>query len=245
MLSGKIAVITGGSRGIGAAVADKFAQAGADIAVISSGSGELAREVCGICSERYGVKALPYRGDVADFEAVGSTVAKIKEDFGTIHILVNNAGITKDGLIATMKERDFDAVISTNLKGAFNMIRHCSPVFIRNKYGRIINVGSVAGLMGNAGQANYAASKAGIIGLTKSVARELASKNVTCNAIAPGFIRTDMTADIDESGPLLASIPLRRMGAPGDVASLAVFLASGGADYITGEVIRVDGGLAM
>ena len=158
---------------------------------------------------------------------------------------MNNAGITKDGLIATMKERDFDAVISTNLKGAFNMIRHCSPVFIRNKYGRIINVGSVAGLMGNAGQANYAASKAGIIGLTKSVARELASKNVTCNAIAPGFIRTDMTADIDESGPLLASIPLRRMGAPGDVASLAVFLASGGADYITGEVIRVDGGLLI
>ncbi len=245
MLNEKIAVITGGSRGIGAAVAEKFASEGADIAVIYFGNEDRARAVCEKCAGLYGVRALSYRCNVADFEAVKSTVAQIKEAFGTIHILVNNAGITKDGLIAMMKEQDFDDVISANLKGAFNMIRHCSPVFIRNKYGRIINISSVAGLMGNAGQANYAASKAGIIGLTKSAARELAAKNITCNAIAPGFIRTDMTAGFDDSSPLVASIPLKRMGAPEDVASLAAFLASSGADYITGEVFRVDGGLAM
>lgn len=242
MLKGKIAVVTGGSRGIGAAVAEKFASLGADIAIIYAGNAEAAAAVCEKCAA-LGVKAAAYQCDVADFEAAKKTVADIKAEFGTVNILVNNAGITRDGLMAMMKEKDFDDVIDTNLKGAFNMIRHCCSFFIRNKGGRIINISSIAGLMGNAGQVNYSASKAGLIGLTKSVARELAGKNVTCNAIAPGFIATDMTKNFDETAPLVASIPLGRMGSVEDVAETAAFLAASG--YITGEVIRVDGGLAM
>ena len=175
-------------------------------------------------------------------EAVKETVAKIKEDFGTAHILVNNAGITCDGLIATMKEEDFDKVIDVNLKGAFNMIRHCTGFFIRNREGCIINISSVSGLMGTAGQSNYAASKAGLIGLTKSVAKELAARNIRCNAIAPGFIATDMTGD-QADNPLLKMIPLGRMGNPEDVAQAAAYLAV--AAYVTGEVLRIDGGIAM
>ena len=193
MLKGKTAIITGGSRGLGAAIACRFASMGAEIAIIYSGSHRAAQDICQRCSEESGAKALAYQCDVADFEAVKETVAKIKEDFGTAHILVNNAGITCDGLIATMKEEDFDKVIDVNLKGAFNMIRHCTGFFIRNREGCIINIPSVSGLMGNAGQSNYAASKAGLIGLTKSVAKELAARNIRCNAIAPGFIATDMT----------------------------------------------------
>ena len=242
MLKGKVAGITGGSRGIGAAIAEKFASLGADIALIYAGNAEAAADVCEKCAAR-GVKVTAYQCDVADFEAAKKTVADIKAEFGTVNILVNNAGITRDGLMAMMKEKDFDDVIDTNLKGAFNMIRHCCSFFIRNKGGRIINISSIAGLMGNAGQVNYSASKAGLIGLTKSVARELAGKNVTCNAIAPGFITTDMTKDFDETAPLVASIPLGRMGKVEDVAETAAFLAAAG--YITGEVIRVDGGLAM
>ena len=242
MLKGKVAVITGGSRGIGAAIAEKFASLGADIALIYAGNAEAAADVCEKCAAR-GVKVTAYQCDVADFEAAKKTVADLKAEFGTVNILVNNAGITRDGLMAMMKEKDFDDVIDTNLKGAFNMIRHCCSFFIRNKGGRIINISSIAGLMGNAGQVNYSASKAGLIGLTKSVARELAGKNVTCNAIAPGFITTDMTKDFDETAPLVASIPLGRMGKVEDVAETAAFLAAAG--YITGEVIRVDGGLAM
>ncbi len=245
MLKGKTAIITGGSRGIGAAIAQKLACLGADIAVLYAGKAQAAESVCLDCTGKYGVKAIPYRCNVADYNETKGVIASIRAEFGTVHILVNNAGINKDGLIAAMKEKDFDDVIGTNLKGAFNMIRHCSPLFIRNKYGKIINITSVAGIIGNAGQANYAASKAGLIGLTKSVARELASKNVTCNAIAPGFILTDMTKDFDESNPLVASIPMKRMGAPEDVAELAAFLAQSSSDYITGEVFRVDGGLAM
>ena len=169
-------------------------------------------------------------------------VAAIKADFGTVNILVNNAGITRDGLLAMMKEEAFDAVLDTNLKGAFHMIRHCTPLFLRNKGGCIINISSVSGLMGNAGQCNYAASKAGLIGLTKSVAKELASKGIRCNAIAPGFIRTDMTGSQEEN-PLLAMIPLGAMGEPEDVAQAAAYLACAG--YVTGEVLRVDGGIAM
>ena len=242
MLKGKVAVVTGGSRGIGAAVAVKLASMGADIALIYAGNAGAAAEVCGKCGE-YGVKAVSYQCDVADFQAVKKTVGDIKAEFGTVNILVNNAGITRDGLMAMMKEADFDDVVDTNLKGAFNMIRHCCPMFIRSKGGRIINISSVAGLMGNAGQVNYSASKAGLIGLTKSVARELAGKNVTCNAIAPGFIATDMTKSFDETDPFVASIPLGRMGQAEDVAEAVAFLATAG--YITGEVIRVDGGLAM
>lgn len=244
MLKGKTAVITGASRGIGAAIAEKFASFGADVAIICAGNVEKAESVKEKCAS-YGVKAKAYVCNVADFSAVKMLVNEIKADFGTINILVNNAGITKDKLIAAMREGDFDDVLNTNLKGAFNMIRHCSTVFIRNKGGKIINISSVAGIMGNAGQANYAASKAGLIGLTKSVARELAAKNVSCNAIAPGFIATDMTENFDDTNPLVAGIPLGRMGKPEEVAALAAFLASDSADYITGEVIRIDGGIAM
>ena len=242
MLKGKTAIITGGGRGLGAAIACRFASMGADIAIIYSGSHRAAQDICQRCSEESGAKALAYQCDVADFEAVKETVAKIKEDFGTAHILVNNAGITRDGLIATMKEEDFDKVIDVNLKAAFNMIRHCTGFFIRNREGCIINISSVSGLMGNAGQSNYAASKAGLIGLTKSVAKELAARNIRCNAIAPGFIATDMTGD-QADNPLLKMIPLGRMGNPEDVAQAAAYLAV--AAFVTGEVLRIDGGIAM
>lgn len=244
MLKGKVAVVTGASRGIGKAIALKFAELGADVAVIYAGSAEKAEETAQQCRDM-GVKAEPIQCNVADFDAVKQTVKDIKEKFGTINILVNNAGITKDGLLAMMKEKDFDDVIDTNLKGTFNMIRQVAPVLIKNKGGRIINISSVAGVMGNAGQVNYSASKAGVIGITKSVARELAARGITCNAIAPGFIATDMTQAFDEENPLVKSIPLGRMGKTEDVAALAAFLASDAAGYITGEVIRVDGGIAM
>lgn len=245
MLNGKIAVVTGGSRGIGAAIADQLASNGAHIAVIDLDDSGAAAKICSQCAAQYGVKAAFFRCNVADFAETKATVAAIKAEFDTVDILVNNAGITRDGLIAMMKEKDFDDVIAVNLKGAFNMIRHLSPIFIKNKGGKIINISSIAGLMGNAGQVNYAASKAGLIGLTKTVARELAGKNITCNAIAPGFIQTDMTKSFDETNAFVANIPLKRMGTAADVASLAAFLADSGADYITGEVIRVDGGLAI
>ena len=202
MLKGKTAIVTGGSRGIGRAIALKLASLGADIAVIYAGNTEAAESVCRECRETYGANAKAYQCDVADFTAVKETVARIKTDFGTAHLLVNNAGITRDGLLAMMKEEDYDAVLDTNLKGAFNMIRHCAGLFIRNREGCIINITSVAGIMGNAGQCNYSASKAGLIGLTKSAARELAPKGIRCNAIAPGFIATDMTGTQAEN-PLL------------------------------------------
>lgn len=244
MLTGKVAIITGGSRGIGAAIAKKLASLGADVAVVYAGNQELADQVCETCRTDYGVRAQSYRCDVSDFQAAKETVNQIKADFGTVNILVNNAGITRDGLIAVMKEQDFDAVLNTNLKGAFNMIRHCCGIFIRNRGGKIINVSSVSGMMGNAGQANYSASKAGIIGLTKSTAKELASRGVTCNAVAPGFIATDMTKNLpQDEARLTSAIPLGRLGDPEEVAEAVAFLAS--ADYITGEVIRVDGGIAM
>ena len=242
MLKGKTAVVTGGSRGIGRAIAYKLASMGANIAVIYAGNAEAAETVCRRCAEETGVKARAYQCDVADFTAVKEKVARIRADFGTVHILVNNAGITRDGLLAIMKEEDYDAVVDTNLKGAFNMIRHCTGLFIRNREGCIINITSVAGLMGNAGQCNYSASKAGLIGLTKAAARELAPKGIRCNAIAPGFIATDMTGSQTEN-PLLGTIPLGRMGEPEDVAEAAAYLAT--AKYVTGEVLRVDGGIAM
>lgn len=241
MLKGKTAVITGGSRGIGAAIALKFASLGANIAVIYSGNEKAAKETCRLC-QAHGVNAIPYRCNVADFSAVKETVSLIKKDFGSVHIVVNNAGITRDGLVAMMKEEDYNAVLDTNLKGAFNMIRHCSPLLIRAKESCIINITSVAGLMGNAGQCNYSASKAGLIGLTKSAAKELASKGIRCNAIAPGFIATDMTEDQMEN-PLVKMIPLGRMGKPEDIAEAAAYLAA--APYVTGEILRVDGGIAI
>ena len=241
MLKGKTAVVTGGSRGIGAAIACKFASLGANIAVIYAGNAAAAENVCRQCRQ-YGAEAAAYQCDVSDFSAVKDTVAKIRADFGTAQILVNNAGITRDGLLAMMKEEDFDAVLDTNLKGAFNMIRHMTGLFLRGREGCIINIASVAGLMGNAGQCNYSASKAGLIGLTKSVAKELAPNGVRCNAIAPGFIATDMTED-QADNPLVKMIPLGAMGSPEDVADAAAYLA--GANYVTGEVLRVDGGIAM
>lgn len=242
MLKGKTAIVTGGSRGIGRAIVYKLASMGADIAVIYAGNTEAAEKVCMDCEKKYGVKANAYRCDVSDFSAVKETVASIKADFKTVHILVNNAGITRDGLLAMMKEEDFDSVMDTNLKGAFNMIRHCTGLFIRSREGCIINITSVAGLMGNAGQCNYSASKAGLIGLTKSVAKELAPKAIRCNAVAPGFIATDMT-DNQTDNPLLKMIPLGSMGRTEDVAEAVGYLAT--ANYVTGEVLRVDGGLAM
>lgn len=242
MLTGKTAIITGASRGIGEGIAHKLAAMGANIAVIYSGSHERAEKVCAACRAQHGVSAKAYCCDVSDFEAAKETVAAIKADFQSVHILVNNAGITRDGLVAMMKEDDFDKVISTNLKGAFNMIRHCTGLFLRSREGCIINISSVSGLIGNAGQANYAASKAGLIGLTKSVAKELAPRGIRCNAIAPGFIRTDMTEQQGEN-PLLGMIPLGKMGEVQDVADAAAYLCT--AKYVTGEVLRIDGGIAM
>lgn len=243
MIQGKTAIVTGGSRGIGAATAKKLASLGANIAVIYAGNEAAANAVCEEC-RAHGVKAEAFQCDVADFAQTKETVALIKEAFGTVDILINCAGITRDKLLAMMREEDFDAVIATNLKGTWNMIRQCCGIFIRNKGGSIVNVSSVVGLTGNAGQSNYSASKAGIIGLTKSTAKELAAKNIRCNAVAPGFIATDMTKDLGgEDSPWVKMIPLARAGEAEEVAEAIVFLAD--AAYITGEVLRVDGGMAM
>lgn len=243
-LNGKTALVTGASRGIGRAIALRLAEDGANVAVIYAGSADKAEAVVNEIMA-LGVNAKAYRCNVADSAAVNETVKAVTNDLGKIDILVNNAGITRDGLMLRMKDEDFDAVLDTNLKGAFNMVRACYSGFIRKKSGRIINISSVSGIMGNAGQANYSASKAGVIGLTKSVARELASRGITCNAVAPGFIQTDMTENLGDNNPLLNSIPLGRMGKPEDIAAAVAFLASDSAAYITGEVLKVDGGLAI
>ena len=240
MLSGKVAVITGGSRGIGAAIARKLASQGTNIAVIYAGNEALANQVCDQC-QGYAVTAKAYRCNVADFDQVKETVAQIKADFGTVDILVNNAGITKDGLILMMKEEAFDEVLDVNLKGAFNLIRHCSGMMLRKKAGAIVNITSVSGLVGNPGQANYSAAKAGLVGLTKAVAKELAPKGITCNAVAPGFIETDMTRGLTENPDLIKSIPMGRVGQAEEVAEAVAFLAQ--ASYITGQVLSVDGGM--
>lgn len=240
-LQGKTAVVTGGSRGIGAAIAQALAEQGANVAVLYASQSQAAEVVCAAC-RTHGVRAEAYPCDVADFAAVKETVARIKADFGGAQILVNNAGITRDGLVATMTEEAYDAVLDTNLKGAFHMIRHMTRLFLTQKEGAIVNIASVAGLTGNPGQSNYAAAKAGLIGLTKAVAKELAPKGIRCNAVAPGFIATDMT-DSQGENPLLDRIPLGRMGQPEEVAQAVLYLLQ--AQYVTGEVLRVDGGLAM
>ncbi len=244
MLNGKTAVVTGGGSGIGKATALKLAADGANVVIIHMDPEETAAAVCSEI-EALGVKAKAIRMDVSDFEAAKQTVADIIAEFGTIDILINCAGITRDGLIAMMKEDQFDAVIRVNLKGTFNMIRHCTPYFIKQKGGSIVNVSSVSGLIGNAGQANYSTSKAGVVGLTKSTAKELVSRGVRCNAVAPGFIATDMTANLSKNNKLAAAIPMKRMGTAEEVADLIFFLASDKAAYITGEVVKVDGGIAM
>lgn len=247
MLNGKTAVVTGGARGIGAAICRKLASLGADIAIAARQPNEQTAALEQELAEQFGVRAKTYPCDVSDAEQCKAAVRQILADFGNITILVNNAGITRDALIFGMKESDFDAVINTNLKGTFNMTQACYRPFMKQKYGKIINLSSVSGQLGTAGQANYAASKAGVVALTKVTARELASRGVTCNAIAPGFIATDMTKAISEeaAADYLKSIPLGRAGTPEDVANLAAFLASPESDYVTGTVIRVDGGLAI
>lgn len=244
--AGRTAVVTGGSRGIGRAVCLELARGGANVALCYAGNETAAQETAAAI-EALGAKALAVRCDVSDAAQAESLVRRAVEAFGTVDILVNNAGITRDGLLMRMPEADFDAVISANLKGAFLCMKAVARLMIRRKYGRIVNLSSVVGLRGNAGQVNYAASKAGVIGMTKSLAKELASKGVTVNAVAPGFIETDMTAAMQEAARMAvqASIPMGRPGAAEDVAHAVAFLASEEAAYITGQVLAVDGGMAM
>ena len=246
LLTGKTAIITGAARGIGKAIALKFAAEGANIAftdlVIDENGQNTEKEIAA-----YGVKVKGYASNAASFEDTAKVVEQIHNDFGSIDILVNNAGITKDNIMLGMKEEDFDQVININLKGAFNCIKHVYRPMMKQKYGRIINMSSVVGIEGNAGQINYAASKAGIIGMTKSVAKELGSRGVTANAIAPGFIKTDMTDAMSDKmkDAMLDHITVKRLGEVSDIAETAAFLASDKASYITGQVIRVDGGMSL
>lgn len=244
MLKGRTAVVTGGSRGIGRAVCLKLAQNGCDVAFLYAGNEGKASDTLTEL-QALGVKAAAFRCDVSDSNAVKEVFGRILTQFGHIDILVNNAGITRDKLVLGMKCEDFDDVIGVNLRGTFYTIKQVYPLFAKQRSGKIVNISSVAGLMGNAGQANYAASKAGVIGLTKTVAKELASRGVCCNAVAPGFIRTDMTEKFSDDEKVVSTIPVNRVGTPEEVASLVLFLCLPCSDYITGEVIRIDGGLAM
>lgn len=246
LLSGKTALVTGAARGIGKAIALKFAQEGANIAftdlVIDENGKATEAEIAAL-----GVKCVGYASNAADFAQTAEVVAKVHEDFGSIDILVNNAGITKDGLMMRMTERQWDAVINVNLKSAFNFIHACTPIMMRQRSGSIINMASVVGVHGNAGQSNYAASKAGLIALAKSIAQEMGSRGIRANAIAPGFIETAMTAQLSEEvrKEWMKSIPLRRGGQVEDIANVALFLASDMSSYISGQVIQVDGGMNM
>ena len=244
--TGKTAVVTGGSRGIGRAVCLELAAGGANI-VFSYASNTDAAQETATAVGALGGKAIAVRGSAADGDAVKNLMDIAVREFGRIDILVNNAGITRDSLLMTMRESDFDAVIDTNLKGAFLCMKAASRIMMRQRYGRIVNLSSVVGLHGNAGQVNYAASKAGLIGMTKSLAKELATRGVTVNAVAPGFIETDMTAALPETArdALLPTIPMGRLGQAEDVARAVVFLASEEAGYITGQVLAVDGGMSM
>ena len=244
LLEGKVAIITGASRGIGSGIAKVFAQHGANVAFTYSSSVEsamaLETELNGL-----GIKAKGYQSNAADFNEAQTFVDAVIAEFGTADILINNAGITKDNLLMRMSEEDFDKVINVNLKSVFNMTKAIQKTFLKQRSGSIINMSSVVGVKGNAGQTNYAASKAGVIGFTKSVALELGSRNIRCNAIAPGFIETEMTAKLNEDvvQGWRESIPLRRGGTPEDVANACVFLACDMSSYITGQVLNVDGGM--
>lgn len=246
MLQGKCAVITGASRGIGREIAIKYAKEGANIVLNYRNSEtealQLKEEL-----DKLGSNTLIVKANVSNFEEAEKLIKEAKEVFGRVDILVNNAGITKDNLIMRMKEEDFDSVIDVNLKGAFNCLKAVTPIMIRQKSGKIINMSSVVGVIGNAGQVNYCASKAGLIGMTKSLAREIGGKNINVNAIAPGFIDTDMTKVLseDQKKNIMSQVPLKRLGQAEDIANLALFLASNQSDYITGQVIHVDGGMAM
>ncbi len=246
MLQNKVALVTGASRGIGREIALTLAKSGACVIVNYQGSKEKADEVVAMIKENGG-NAESFGCDVSDFESCAGMISQIIEKYGRLDILVNNAGITRDGLLMKMSEEDFSKVIDVNLKGAFNTIRHASRYFLKQRSGSIINISSVSGVSGNAGQANYSAAKAGIIGLTKSVAKELGSRGITVNAIAPGFIETDMTDAMPERAKeaVKSQITLGRIGTPADIAGVAAFLASDAASYITGQVISVDGGMVF
>lgn len=244
-VSGRVAIVTGGGQGIGKAIAEKLASYGADVAVVDVNL-EKAQEVAdGI--KRMGRRSMAMKVDVVSAQATEEMAEKVFKEMEAIHILVNNAGITRDGLILRMKEEDWDAVINVNLKGAFNCTKAVLKYMTKMRWGRIVNIASVVGVTGNAGQANYAASKAGLIGFTKSVAREFAARNITCNAVAPGFIETAMTDVLSEQvkTDLISKIPLGRLGGAGDVATGVLFLASNASNYITGQVLNINGGMAM
>ena len=245
-LTGRNALVTGGSRGIGRAVCLELARRGANVAVNYAGNARAAEETAAACRE-LGVQAFAVQADVSDSAAAGAMVKAVIERFGRLDILVNNAGITRDKLALQMKNEDLDAVLDTNLKGAFYCMRAAYRPMMKQRYGRIVNLSSVVGLRGNPGQANYAASKAGLIGMSKSIAKELASRNITVNLVAPGFIDTDMTAVLPEAAreALLKSIPMARLGQPEDVARAVAFFAAEDASYITGQVLCVDGGMAV
>lgn len=244
MLENRTALVTGASRGIGREIALEMARAGADVALIMTRASESA-ELAAAEIKALGRRAEIFCCDVSDMSAVTAMAAEVLKNFGKLDILVNNAGITRDKLLMTMAEEDFTRVLDVNLKGTYHLIRAFIQSFVKNRYGRIVNISSVVGLSGNAGQANYAASKAGVIGLTKSVAKEYAARGITCNAIAPGYIETDMTQNMPAPAKeaILAQIPIKRVGTPADVARLAVFLADEASSYITGEVVSVDGGM--
>ncbi|HPY04206.1 MAG TPA: 3-oxoacyl-[acyl-carrier-protein] reductase [Spirochaetota bacterium] len=246
MLKGKTAVITGGARGIGKSIAVKYAQNGANIVISDMASPEQMQEVVKEL-EAFGVKAKAFQSDVTDYDAVKKLLDDVVAEFGSLDIIVNNAGITKDMPIIAMKEKDYMDVINVNQKGVFNMLKHASVIMLKQKSGRIINMASVVGVMGNAGQVNYSASKAAVIGMTKSVAKELSSRGITCNAIAPGFIQSAMTDKLNDAqkNAMLSMIPLKKFGQPEDVANTALFLASELSSYLTGQVICVDGGMIM
>lgn len=244
MLEGKVAIVTGASRGIGAAIAKKLGKLNATVIVNYQGSVDKANQVCEEIKANGGV-AEAIQCDVSNFEACQEFMKDIQKKYGRIDILVNNAGITRDGLLMAMSEEDFDKVIDTNLKGCFNCIRFASRFMLKQKYGKIVNIASISGVLGNAGQANYSASKAGVIGLTKSAAREFAAKNIHVNAVAPGFIATEMTDVLPDNvkEAAVSSIPMKRFGEASEVAELVGFLVSPASDYITGQVICIDGGM--
>lgn len=243
-MKGKTAIVTGGSRGIGRAICVELAKGGANLVINFAGNQQAAEETAALCKAQ-GVSAVTVQGDVAEMEICETLVKTALASFGRVDILVNNAGITRDNLLMRMSEEDFEAVIRTNLRGSFLMMKAVSRQMMKQRYGRIVNLSSVVGLSGNAGQVNYAASKAGVIGMTKSFAKEVASRGITVNALAPGFIETDMTAKMPEAAvsAVSASIPAGRMGTPQDVAAAAAFLASEKAAYVTGQVLSVDGGM--